>query len=440
MSKLAIHGGTPVRTKLFPDQNTMDGREEAAALRAIRSGRLSGYRANRGSHFKGGPEIQALQAEWATRFNTDPRGVIACNSATSGLFIACAAIGLQPGGEVICTPYSMVCSATIPIWFGARPVFADVEADYFCIDPKSIERCITPRTKAIIAVDLFGQSADYDAIQEIIDKADHKIYLITDTAQAPGATYKYKDDEQRVYTGTTGDVGVYSFNFGKHMNCGEGSVIIANKELRSRCKLVMNHGEAVISDYADSDNLFHKEITKRYQSALGLNLRMTEIQAAIAREQLKKLDENIRRKRENVQALDEYLQNIPAISIAPQRDNCTHVYYVLAYLWDSEKAGLHRDIFLDAVRSELTQREGRDGEGVQIGGGYIKPIFLMPYFEQKKWRDTRRRAIEECPTVANLWANRLFLTLLHSPRSTVDDMKDIGKAFCKVWEQRDSLK
>ncbi len=442
MSKqLAIHGGRPVRTKLFPDQNTMDGREEAAALRAIRSGRLSGYRANRGSHFKGGPEIQALQSKWATRFNADPKGVIACNSATSGLFIACAAIGLKPDDEVIVSPYSMTCSATIPIWFGARSIFADVEPKHFCVDPKSIERQITPRTKAIIAVDLFGQACDYDAINSIILNADHKIYLITDTAQAPGATYTYNTTGIIKHTGTTGDIGVFSLNFGKHMTSGEGGIIIAGDPvLRSRCKLVMNHGEAVINDYDSSSVQRDKTIATVYQSSLGLNLRMTEIQAAIAREQLKKLDDNINRRRINVLSLDKYLQEIPAIHSPAQRLNCSHVYYALPYLWDAEKAdGLHRDVFLNAVRAELTPREGRDGEGVQIGGGYIKPIFKMPFFSQSQWKATQIKANKECSTVIDLWANNLFLTLLHSPRSTVSDMADVGKAFCKVWDNRNSL-
>jgi dTDP-4-amino-4,6-dideoxygalactose transaminase len=424
----------------------MDTREEKAAMRAIKSGRLSGYRANKGSHFSGGPEIQALRAEWASMFDVDKKSVIPCNSATSGLFIACAAIGLKPDDEVIVTPYSMTCSATIPIWFGARPVFADVDLDYFCIDPQSIEKLITHKTKAIIAVDLFGQPCDYKRIRQIINKhnalhGNKHIYLITDTAQAPGAIYRSDNEAKYEYAGTTGDIGVFSLNFGKHMTCGEGGVIIAQGPfLRSKCKLVVNHGESVINDLRDSQNSKHQTMVVNYRSSLGLNLRMTEIQAAIAREQLKKLEDNIFTRRYNTSALNRRIHMIPAIDRAWVRPNCTHVYYVAAYLWNELKAGgLHRDTFLDAVRAELTPREGRDGEGVQIGNGYIRPIFLMPYFNQPEWKSTRLKGIRNCLNVISLWKDRLFLTLYHAPNSTLADINSVGEAFCKVWEQRDSL-
>jgi len=218
-------------------------------------------------------------------------------------------------------------------------------------------------------------------------------------------------------------------------------IVAHDTMLRNKCKLVMNHGEAVINDYASNPNRRNKAIVNRYQSALGLNLRMTEIQAAIAREQLKKLDENIRQRRENVLALNRDIHVIPAISRPPIRAGCTHVYYVLPYLWDSNKAdGLERDEFLNAVRAELMPRKGRDGEGIQIGGGYIKPIFLMPYFEQVETNYIRYQGEMECPVVKNLWANRLFLTLYHAPNSTVKDMESVGEAFHKVWAHRDELK
>ena len=435
--KLAINGGLPIRTELFPDQNTMDVEEMNVLMKVVKNGRPSGYRANTGPHFKGGPEIQALEKEWAIRFEAEKDSCIAVNSATSGLFTACAAIGLKPGDEVIVTPYSMTCSATIPLWFGARPVFADVEKDYFCLDPEDVYNKITAKTRAVIVVDLFGQPANYIDIKKVIKNAEmaygNKIYLITDTAQAPGATYNGQ------YTGTIGDIGVFSLNFGKHMTCGEGGVIIAeDKELNYRCRLTMNHGESVINDVLNGYSFPIEEKERHPVSIIGLNLRMTEFQAAVARIQLLNLGKNIQVRRDNVKYLHYLLKDIPAITPALIRENSTHVYYVDAYLWGQEKAeGLHRDKYIEAVKAELTPRKGRDGEGVQIGSGYIKPIDRMPWNEKNI---DVYNSIDENRVVDDLYEDKLFLSLLHAPNSGLADMHDVAMAFHKVWENRGDLK
>lgn len=434
MNKLAISGGPKVRTRLFPNQDTFTTEEKDAVLRVFANGRPSGYRANKGFHFYGGTEVQAFEKEFAETICFDLDHVaIACNSATSGLFIACAAIDLKQGDEVIVTPYSMTCSATIPAWFGAKPIFADVEAEYFCIDPNSIADKITKKTKAIIAVDLFGQPCNYSAIKQIIRYAEarygHKIYLVTDTAQAPGASYtavNFKGEAEKAQpAGAIGDLGVFSFNFGKHMTCGEGGMIlVSDPELAMRCRLIMNHAESVVNDHKE-DNFF----IKTYKDLLGLNLRMTEFQAAIAREQLKKLNSNINTRIHNVNFLNKMLSEIPVIKLAQIREHCKHSYYVSAYLWDEDSAGIHRDEFIEAVSAELMPREGRDGEGVQIGCGYIRPINLMPWNKNK---------VDHLPVVEDLWKNRLFLTLYHAPNSGIPDMHDVGEAFLKVWRHWDN--
>ena len=143
MKKLAINGGKPVQTEPFPNQAGIGDEEKKAVLRVMDSQLLSHYRGN-GKHYKGGKEIQALEHMWSATFGNEHS--IACNSATSGLHIACAAIGIKPGDEVIVSPYSMSCSATAPMVFGATPVFADVEEDTGCIDIEDIRRKITPRS------------------------------------------------------------------------------------------------------------------------------------------------------------------------------------------------------------------------------------------------------------------------------------------------------
>lgn len=428
-NKLALFGGQPIRKTLFPDQNTMGGEEKYAVERVMSKGRLSGYRANNGKCFYGGDEIKTLETEWNSYFKCS---AIPCNSATSALFVACCAIELKPEDEVIVTPYSMTCSATIPLWFRAKPVFADVEPDFFCIDPIDVEKKITKKTKAIISVDLFGQPCDYDTLKEIIGIAEqkykHKIYLITDTAQAPGAMYNEK------FTGTIGDIGIFSFNFGKHMTCGEGGMISTDDQyLLHICRLIINHAESVINDISNTES--YSFLSRKVKSMIGLNLRMTELQAAIATEQLKKLKTNIAQRRKNVEALKLLLGlDIPPIQLAKTRTKSTHVYYTCPFKWDTKITELHRDIFLKAVRAELTPRKGRDQEGIQISGGYIKPIYLMPVFQTNGSYQKLH-----LPVVERLWKNELFLTLYHAPNSTQEDMMSLLDAFLKVWYYKDDL-
>lgn len=433
MSKLAINGGPSIRTTPFPSQNTMDENEISAVIDIMGKGRLSGYRANWGKEFWGGPAIQKLEEEWKAKFNV--RHAIPCNSATSGLQIACGAIGIQPGDEVIVTPYSMSCSATAPMIWGGVPVFADIEPDFYCLDPKSVEERITNKTKAILSVSLFGQPYD-PKINEIARK--YGLFVIEDAAQAIGSTFHDlipMPDGKGIrcnYAGTLGDIGVYSFNYGKHITCGEGGMIVAdNDELAMRCRLIMNHAEAVINDMENCGKYFQSPLESDV-NMIGFNMRMAELNAAIISEQLKKFDRLLHQRRNNVQVLSYYLSEIPPITFSQTRPDCTHSYYVCSFQWNSEKAdGLHRDDFIKAVKAELPPRIHRESEDVQIGCGYIKPLYRFPIFN-----------IQEpiCPICEDLWKNKLFLTLYHAPNSTTEDMMDIVKAFEKVWKYRNELK
>jgi dTDP-4-amino-4,6-dideoxygalactose transaminase len=334
----------------------------------------------------------------------------------------------------------MTCSATSPLIWNAVPVFADIEPDYYCIDPLSIEERLTPMTKAIIVVSLFGQPYD-PKINEIAKK--HDLIVIEDAAQAIGS-YIEGENQERKYAGTLGDIGVYSFNYGKHITCGEGGIIVTdNDELALRCKLIRNHAEAVIHGMPE-------ELRTKISShnMIGFNMRMTEIEAAITFEQLKKLDYFIEKRRENIEKLNDRLRNIPAITISPVRPNCTHTYYVSSYQWDKEKAeGIHRDKFIEAVKAELAPRYGREGEGVPIGCGYIEPLYLMPLFQERKlYKDAdtfpfSRRTYKKglCPVCEDLSYDKLFLTLYHAPNSNPSDMLDVADAFEKVWENKREL-
>jgi dTDP-4-amino-4,6-dideoxygalactose transaminase len=422
-SELAVNGGRKTRTYNFPSQNTYGAEEMSAVTWVMRTGRLSWYRGNWGTAFYGGPEIQALEAEWQGRWNV--RHAICCNSATSGLFIALAALGIGSGDHVIVSPYSMTCSATLPLAFGATPEFVDIEEDCFCVEYEAIERLLHFRRiqpKAIVAVSLFGQPFD-PRLREF------NIPIIEDAAQALGSAWVDDERKRSVYAGTLGDIGVYSFNYGKHLTCGEGGMVVTDSdELAMKCRLIMNHGESVLNDIDDASKIPYG-VPPFFGP--GFNLRMTELHAAIIREQLKKFPLLLAQRIRNAAYLSERLSTIPAITPAPVREECSHTYYALPYLWDSGKAsGLHRDVFIDAVKAELMPREDRDTEGIQIGCGYIKPIYKMPIFN----KDLR------LPNVESLWRDRLFLTLLHAPQSSLEDIEDVAKAFHKVWNHREELK
>ena len=315
----------------------LDNHEENAVRRVMRSKVLSGYRGSWGDWFYGGNEIKALEKEWSEYFGV--KHAIACNSATSGLWCALGAVGIKrnnqllPYGddEVIVTPYSMTCSASLPLLFGATPVFADIEPDYYCLDPKSIARKITYYTKAILVVDLFGMPYDAEAINALAKK--HNLYVIEDAAQAIGAKYRGK------YAGTLGDIGVYSLNVHKHIQCGEGGIVVTdNDDLAMKVRLLMNHAEAVNNDLNNSD----------YIGLVGMNLRMTEMQAAVAREQLKKLPD----------IFDKYQEMAKDFEI-PIRDGCTSAYYKFASM-----------NMLDNPNPEIYNTKSH----------YIKPIYKMPLF------------------------------------------------------------
>ncbi len=441
-SKLAVNGGEPIRQSQFASQNTMDNEELLNVMNVVQKGRLSSYRGNFCDEFWGGPEIQELEKEWCKKFNT--KHAIAINSCTSALHAACGAIELTQNDEVIVTPYSMVCSASAPMIYGAKSVFVDIEKDNYCIDLVEVEKKITSKTKAIIAVSIFGQPYDI-RINEIADK--YGIVVIEDAAQAPGSYYHTKSENkpgigysttitklgQIKYAGTLGHIGCYSFNYGKHINCGEGGMIVTdNDDLAMKCRLMMNHSEAVINGMEFSDPVMFNKY-KDFNMP-GFNLRMTELQAAVVRAQLNKLDSLLEQRMKNVNYLNKELSKIPAINISSVRENCTHSYYVLPFQFDSKKAdGLHRDVFINAVKAELTTRVDRDGEGIPIGCGYIKPLYQMQLFKNLGYDQN------QCPVCEDLYENRLFLTLYHAPNSTIEDMEDVAEAFRKVWKYKGEL-
>jgi perosamine synthetase len=295
MPQLAIKGGEPVRKKLFPAYNTIGKEEKEAVQKVLDSGNLSQYLGAWTDDFFGGPMVRKLEEDWCKTLGIEY--AVSVNSNTSGLFSAIGACGIGPGDEVIVSPYTMSASAIAPVVYGGVPVFADIDPDTFCLDPKSIEAKITPRTKAVLIVHIFGHPADMDAIMPIARK--HNLRVIEDCAQAPMGKYKGK------YVGTIGDIGVFSLNYHKHIHTGEGGIIVTHDAvLAEKLQLIRNHAENVVEAKGV------KDIT----NMIGYNYRMTEIEAAIGIEQLKKLPQLLEQRLKNARFLHEAIGNINALS------------------------------------------------------------------------------------------------------------------------------
>lgn len=423
-SQLALLGGKPAIAEPLELFNSIGEDEVNAASAVIRTGVLSAYIGAPGEGFMGGPHVRAFEAQAAAYFGV--RHAIAVNSWTSGLIAAVGAIGIEPGDEIITSPWTMAATATAILHFNGIPVFADIDPVSFNLDPASVERMISPRTRAILAVDIFGQSADMKALRQIATR--HGLKLISDTAQAPGA--RYFD----AYAGAQADIGGYSLNYHKHIHCGEGGILVTNDDrLADRLRLIRNHAEAVIrsDDPVELANL------------LGYNFRLGEIEAAIASVQLTKLKPRVDSRQRAARQLDQALSELPGLATPVVSAGCTHVYYVYGMTLDLKALGVSRQQLVDALRAE-----GVPG----IVNGY-QNLHLLPMFKHKiaygskgfPWTSPYcSRDIQygpgTCPVAEELHA-RTFLGLnLCMCEYKPQDVELLIGAFRKVWANLDVLR
>ena len=418
--KLAIKGGTPVRTKPWARNITSSKEEKDAVCKVMDAGDLSlfegAYNPKSPFSFWGGPFVNKLERDWCKYYGT--KYAVSVNSATSGLYAAVGALDLGYGDEVIVSPYTMSACATAPLIYGAIPIFADVELETGCLDPNSIEEKITPRTKGILLVHQFGIPADMDSIMKIAK--DHDLKVIEDCAQAHGAKYKGK------YVGNFGDIGVFSLNVNKTIQTGEGGVCVTNdEELRFRIAMIRNHGEVAVvgSDY------------KNIQNLIGYNYRMTEIHAAIGIEQLKKLNDFNKKRLSLVKYLNENLSKYDCFIVPEGRPNCFSTYYIYPLRYLSEKGGIKRDELIKMLNAE----------GMSFYPGYARPIYLQPCYQEKivfkkgypftapENKDIKTNYYKgSCPNVEKLHYEQMIVNSHVRLPHTKDDMDDILKAVEKV--------
>jgi len=425
MEKLAILGGSPVRKKSFPEYQTLDEKEEQAVAKVIRDGIISDFIGAKGPFFLGGKKV--IELEEMYKKHCDVKYAISMNSATSVIIAAMGAFGIGPGDEVIVTPYSHVISATAPLIFDAIPIFADSEPDTFCMSVESIKKCITEKTKAIIVVDLFGQSADMDEIMELARK--HNIKVLSDSAHITIANYKGK------MAGTLADIGSYSLNGHKTIQCGEGGIAVTNdEELALKLQLLRNHAENCVADMEISD------IT----NMIGYNFRMTELEAAVAIEQLKKSRKLVEHRRMLCEHLTERLTGLKGITPPVVREDCTHDYLLYCIHYDEKTVGISRNDFMKRLDAEGITLTVKDKRHVPPISNFVKPIHLQPIFSKKHFRPKGYPWTSEhysgdvsyglglCPVVEDLWQNSLICVNAIYPPLTISDMDDIADAFEKV--------
>ncbi|MDO9046404.1 MAG: DegT/DnrJ/EryC1/StrS family aminotransferase [Methylobacter sp.] len=420
--KLALFGGPKTIQTTFKRYNPIGVEEVEAAKQVIESGVLSQFLGAWHEDFYGGPKVKEFERQCAEYFGV--KHAVTVNSWTSGLVAAVGAIGIEPGDEVIVTPWTMSATATAILHWNAIPVFADIDPETFNLDPKSVEANITPYTKAIMVADIFGQSADMDALMAIAAK--HELKVISDSAQAPGALYKGK------YAGTLADVGGYSLNYHKHIHTGEGGILVTdNDEIAERVQLIRNHAEVVVGD---------KGVTN-LSNMIGHNFRLGEIECAIGIEQLKKLNRFARSRQVLAIRLTEGLNGLRGLRTPVVKPGCTHVYYVYPMVLDIEELGVSRERIHAALQAE----------GVAVSKHY-QNIHLLPLYQRKiaygsmgfPWAsDICRRDVDYskgiCPVAEQLNDSTYLGFGMCVYDLEMDDVDLIVMAFRKVWKSLELL-
>lgn len=312
-------------------------REEELVLQVLRSGRLSL-----------GPTIDRFEELFAAAVGAPYAAAV--SSGTAGLHLLCVLAGLEPGDEAITSPFSFAASANCFLYEGATPVFADIDPDTLNIDPAAVEAAITSRTKAIVAVDIFGYPCELDELRSIADR--HGITLIDDSCEALGAVYKGKP------LGAQGQDGVFAFYPNKQITTGEGGMVTTHDERTWKMvRSLRNQGRADGGGWLD-------------HAYLGYNYRIDDIRAAIGIGQLEKLDEIISKRAEVAARYGELLAGIDGVEL-PWPDDADHTRSWFVYVVKLER-GIDRERVID----ELT------GRGVATSR-YLPSIHLQSYMRER---------------------------------------------------------
>lgn len=391
MEKPAIAGGKPVReTKIYYGHQYIDEDDIQAVVDVLRSDYLTC-----------GPKIGELERKLCEL--TGAKYAVVCSNGTAALHIAALSAGVREGDEVITTPITFAASANCALYCGARPVFVDIDPETYNIDPRKVEAAITPRTKAVVAVDYTGQSVDLEPLLKIC--REHNLTLIEDGAHVIGTRYKGQ------MNGSIADMTMFSFHPVKTVTGGEGGVILTNEEtLYQKLLLFRSHG--ITRDRAQME---HEPDGPWYyeQVALGYNYRMTDMQAALISSQLDKLPMFAKRRKQIVARYNEAFARLPELFVQqeiPESDTTRHLYILRIV---PERLKIDRKQFFEAL----------DAENVCCNVHYI-PIYYFPYYEKMGYRKGL------CPNAEKLYEEIITLPLYYAMSD--EDVESVIEAVTKI--------
>ncbi len=407
MAKLALNGGTPVRTRPFPSWPYWDEGEIQALTEVVQSG-VWGI---------DGTRVPAFEKAFAA-YQGAKHGILV-NSGTTALEIALKAAGIGPGDEVLVPAYTFVATASAVLTVGATVRFVDIDPETYTLDPNDLERELTPRTRAVMPVDFSGRPADYDALLQFA--RIHDLVVIEDSAQAWGSEWRGRK------VGTQGLAGIFSFQSSKNITSGEGGIILTNDEhLAELARSYMNCGRV-------KGGIWYEH---HYP---GGNYRLTEFQAAVLQVQLNRYEPQLKKREENAAYLDDHLAQIEGISVLRADPRITrqsrHLYIVR---FQSEYfGGIRREVFLKALQAE----------GIPASSGYGFPLYKQPLFVNRAFGpagssvdvgvDYTRYHLPASEAACYEEAVWLDQETLLSERS---DMDDILEAFAKIRANVDELR
>jgi len=396
-SKLAVDGGPPVRTAPFPEWPQFEAEEIAAVASVLSSGKVNYWTGSEGKLF---------EQEFAAYTNT--RHAIAVANGTVALELALYALGVSPGDEVITPSRTYIASASCVAMRGATPVVADVDRESQTITAETIQKALTPRTKAIIAVHLAGWPCDMDPILGL--SADHNLKVVEDCAQALGARYKGRP------VGSIGHINAFSFCQDKIMTTGgEGGMVTTNDpELWSRAWSYKDHGKSYDAVYTRE----HQAGFRWLHESFGTNWRLTEMQSAIGRRLLVKLDSSVERRRYLAARLNGAFSAIPALRSTQPPEDAYHSYYGYYVFLRPER--LRSDWTRDRIVAAVA------AEGVPCFSGSCSEIYLEKAFD-------RIRPPNRLPVSKEL--GEVSLMFLVHPTLSNPDIQDTIVAVQKVMEQ-----
>lgn len=395
--------------------NTIGKEELRAVKKVIEKGELSSFLGSKGKNFLGGKKVREFESKIEKYFKV--KYAVTFNSWTSGLIACVGSLDVSPGDEIIVTSWSMCATATSILHYNCIPVFADINIETYNLDYSKIEKKITRKTKAIMVADIFGQSCDILEINKIAKKYNLKV--ICDSAQAIGSKIDKK------FTGTLADLGGFSFNYHKHIHTGEGGVVVTNdKNLYRRLCLIRNHGEAVVGK-------------ESLNNIVGYNFRLGEIESAIGIEQLKKLN-NLIKKRINVcEHLTKKLSKLPFLKLPKNSKDRSNVYYLYPMQLEVNKIKKSRKFIVDKLK-----KEGIPG----LIEGYVNihklPIFKkkiaygkknFPWSLNKNYKKAYR--FDDLYNTELLHNKTFFAIEVCLYELSMKDVEIISKKFFKVWKK-----